>query len=53
MVLFSRFYYLVVFRGTCESTPFCLKFAHTFVTRYFDYFIINITFTHTILGGYD
>lgn len=43
MVLFSRFYYLVVFRGTC---PVPLLFSyHTD----FDYFVINTIFTEIFL----
>lgn len=43
MVLFSRFYYLVVFRGTRKGAPF-------FVEWDFDYFIINTIFTFDIPG---
>lgn len=43
MVLFSRFYYLVVFRGTCPVPP--LFSYHTD----FDYFVINTIFTEIFL----
>lgn len=42
MVLFSRFYYLVVFRGTIRY-PF-------FMGLNFDYLIINTIFTMDISG---
>ncbi len=42
MVLFSRFYYLVVFRGAVRY-PF-------FVKRDFVYFVISIIFTEDIPG---
>lgn len=44
MVLFSRFYYLVVFRGTCPVPPFYFSY-HTD----FDYFVINTIFTEIFL----
>ena len=43
MVLFSRFYYLVVFRGTCPVPPFYFHIIH------FDYFVINTIFTEIFL----
>ena len=43
MVLFSRFYYLVVFRGTCPVPPF-----FSFYTGFY-YFVINTIFTEIFL----